>query len=128
VEKLRGITFFSPGKSAEFRTAGAAQNAGIAKMFKSLALATGLLFATTLSSQAEVIDLSTIKCSDVAKMSDKEGSYLMIWLHGYYGGKDGDTTLDTAAFEEAGKAIGDSCAENPELGLMTTIDKLLKDQ
>ena len=62
--------------------------------------------------QAEVIDLSTVKCADIAKMIEEEGSYLMIWLHGYYGGKAGDTTLDTAAFEEAGKAIGEKCGEN----------------
>ncbi len=93
-------------------------------MFKELVLATGLLLAINTTAQAEVIDLSTVKCSDIAKMSETEGSYIMIWLHGYYGGKAGDTTMDTDSFEATGKAIGESCAANPDLGLMTAINQL----
>jgi acid stress chaperone HdeB len=95
-----------------------------AKMLKKLVVAAGLLAAVSNVVQAEVIDLSTIKCSDIAKMSEEEGSYLMIWLHGYYGGKAGDTTMDTDSFESSGKAIGDACAESPELGLMTVINQI----
>ncbi len=97
-------------------------------MLKNLILATGLLVSINTFAQAEVIDLSTIKCSDIAKMSDEEGSYLMIWLHGYYGGKAGDTTMDTESFETSGKAIGDACAESPELGLMTVINQIEANQ
>ena len=93
-------------------------------MLKTLATAGLVLLATTTLARAEVIDLSTVKCADIAKMSDEEGSYLMIWLHGYYGGKAGDTTLDTESFEAAGKAIGEKCAENAELGLMTVINQI----
>jgi acid stress chaperone HdeB len=74
--------------------------------------------------KAEVIDVSTIKCSDLAAMKADEASYLLIWLHGYFGGKAGDTTIDLAAMEDAGKAIGEKCAENPDLGLMTAITQL----
>jgi acid stress chaperone HdeB len=95
-----------------------------AKMLKKLVVAAGLLAAASNIVHAEVIDLSTIKCSDIAKMSEEEGSYLMIWLHGYYGGKAGDTTMDTDSFESSGKAIGDACAESPELGLMTVINQI----
>jgi acid stress chaperone HdeB len=97
-------------------------------MLKKLAV---VAFATVIFAaplRAEVIDLSTVKCSDIAKMSDEEGSYLMIWLHGYYGGKAGDTTLDTDSFEAAGKTIGESCATNPELGLMTVINQMEANQ
>lgn len=93
-------------------------------MLKKIALATTLLLAISGTSHAEVIDLSTIKCSDIAKMGESEGSYIMIWLHGYYGGKAGDTTMDTDSFEASGKAIGEACAENPELGLMTAINQI----
>jgi acid stress chaperone HdeB len=93
-------------------------------MLKNLIVAAGLLLSVSTATQAEVIDLSTIKCSDIAKMSDEEGSYLMIWLHGYYGGKAGDTTMDTDSFETSGKAIGEACAESPELGLMTVINQI----
>ncbi|MDE2446860.1 MAG: hypothetical protein KGO94_11810 [Alphaproteobacteria bacterium] len=74
--------------------------------------------------KAEVIDVSTIKCADLSKMKQEEISYLLIWLHGYFGGKAGDTTIDLAALESNGTAIGDKCAANPELGLMTAITQL----
>jgi hypothetical protein len=97
-------------------------------MLKKLIVATGLLLAANAVAKAEVIDLSTIKCSDIAKMSDEEGSYLLIWLHGYYGGKAGDTTMDTDSFEAAGKAIGEACAAGPDLGLMTVINQIEANQ
>lgn len=93
-------------------------------MLKKLMLAAGLLLAVNTTAKAEVIDLSTVKCSDIGKMSESEASYVMIWLHGYYGGKAGDTTMDTDSFEATGKAIGDACAANPELGLMTAINQM----
>ncbi len=97
-------------------------------MLKKIAMAAGILLAVSATAQAEVIDLSTIKCSDIAKMTESEGSYIMIWLHGYYGGKSGDTTMDTDSFEATGKAIGEACAANPELGLMTAINQIEAEQ
>ena len=76
------------------------------------------------SARAEVIDVSTIKCAEMIKMSKDEGSYLLIWLHGYYGGKAGDTTIDLPALEASGAAIGEKCAANPDLGLMTAIQQI----
>ena len=96
-------------------------------MYKTLALAAGLMAFAALPARAEVIDISTIKCSDLATMSDEEGSYLLIWLHGYYGGKAGDTTIDLDSFEAAGKAIGEACGASPELGLMTVVNQLGSD-
>ena len=81
------------------------------------------IFAAS-AAQAEVVDVSTIKCAELGKMYMEEASYILIWLHGYYGGKAGDTTIDLAALESVGKAIGEKCAENPDLGLMTVIDQL----
>ena len=77
------------------------------------------------AARAEMIDVSTIKCAEMQKMSKEEASYLMIWLHGYYGGKAGDTTIDLAALEASGTAIGEKCAANPDLGLMTAIQQLV---
>jgi acid stress chaperone HdeB len=92
---------------------------------KKLLIATalfGLCFITP--GQAEVIDVSTVKCSDIGTMSKDDVSYLLIWLHGYYGGKAGDTTIDLAALEANGTAIGEKCGANPDLGLMTAIQQL----
>jgi acid stress chaperone HdeB len=74
--------------------------------------------------QAETIDVSTLKCSDITSMNAEEGSYILVWLHGYYGGQANDTTIDLESFEAAGTAIGAKCAENPELGVMTAIKQI----
>ena len=93
-------------------------------MFKIFAIAGVLAAIATGSAKAEVIDISTIKCKDLGTMSKEEISYVLIWLHGYFGGKVGDTTIDLSAFEANGVQIGKICSENPEIGLMTAITKL----
>ena len=93
-------------------------------MKKLLGLATLAATLSTLPAHAEVIDVSTVKCSELATMKPDEASYLFIWLHGYFGGQAGDTTIDLGAMEAVGTAIGEKCGANPELGLMTAIQQL----
>ena len=95
-------------------------------MKKYLIGAMALTLLTAAPATAEVIDVSTIKCADLSGMKTDDASYLMIWLHGYFGGKAGDTTIDLAALEAAGTAIGQKCADNPDLGLMTVINQLIQ--
>jgi acid stress chaperone HdeB len=90
---------------------------------KILALA-GMAIALAGQAKAEVVDLSTVKCSELSDMSAEDVSYLLIWIHGYYGGKAGDKTIDLESLGEAGKRIGEACAENPDLGLLTVTDRI----
>ena len=93
-------------------------------MKKIFALA--LVAATFAISQAraEVIDVSTIKCSDLTAMTTDDASYLLIWLHGYYGGKAEDTTIDLKSFETVAGDMGAKCVENPDLGIMTAVQQV----
>lgn len=93
-------------------------------MFKFTIAACCAVLAFSTPVQAEVVDVSTIKCSDLATMSEDEASYVLIWLHGYYGGKSEDTTIDLEGFTAQGTEIGTKCAESPELGLMTVVQQL----
>ena len=95
-------------------------------MKKLVTAAAILILANSVSARAEVVDVSTIKCSEVLEMPKDEMSYVLIWLHGYYGGKAGDTTIDLASFADIGTAIGEKCGQNPKLGLMTAIEQMLK--
>ncbi len=95
-------------------------------MKKLLTAAAILILTNSIPARAEVIDVSTIKCSEALAMSKDEMSYVLIWLHGYFGGKAGDTTIDIDALGESGTAIGEKCGENPNLGLMTVIEQLTK--
>lgn len=84
-----------------------------------------MLMAMAPSARAEVIDLATIKCSDLATMSDEDGTLFFVWLHGYFGGKAGDTTMDLSAMEAAGKTIGEFCAQNPDVGVLSAAQQAL---
>ena len=88
------------------------------------AIAMAVLLMGSATAKAEVIDVSTIKCSDLAAMSTEDASYLLIWLHGYYGGKAEDTTIDLKSFETVATDMGAKCAESPELGIMTAVQQV----
>ena len=88
------------------------------------AFALAAFVAGVTPSRAEVIDVSTIKCSDLIAMSADEASYLLIWLHGYYGGKAEDTTIDLKSFENVAADMGAKCTESPELGIMTAVQQV----
>ena len=94
-----------------------------------IALAALALLASTAltAARAEVIDLATIKCSDLATMKEEEGSYLMIWIHGYFSGQAGSTTMDVDAMATDGKAIGEYCAANPDVGVLSAVQEALGD-
>ncbi len=97
-------------------------------MKKSILAATTLLLLATTSAQAEVVDVSTLKCSDLLAMNTEEGGSILLWLHGYYGGQSNDTTIDLASFEATGTAIGEKCGAEPELGVMTAIKQITDEQ
>ena len=88
------------------------------------------LFATAtlglaLPAQAEVLDMSTLKCSDTANWSENEAALVMFWLHGYYGGQAGDTTVDFDALTTVATKLGEVCAENPDVGIMTALKSVV---
>ncbi len=88
-------------------------------------LAIGLLLAaSTMSVKAEVIDLATVKCSDLASMSAEDSGFFFTWVHGYFGGQAGDTTMDLSAMEAAGTAIGEYCAANPDVGVLAAVKQM----
>ena len=94
-------------------------------MKKLLAATAVLMMVNSFSAQASVIDVAAIKCKELLAMSPEEISYIFIWVHGYYGGKAGDTTIDLASMDSAGKAIGAKCAANQSLGLLTAIEQMM---
>jgi acid stress chaperone HdeB len=76
-------------------------------------------------SYAQTLDMSTLKCSDTASWSEDEAGLVMFWLHGYYGGKAGDTRVDFDAITEVAKQLSEACAADPEIGLMTALKSVL---
>ncbi len=75
--------------------------------------------ALTRPAQAETVDLATVKCSELATMKQEDADFMFAWLLGYAGGQTGTTTIDLASMGSIGTDIGEYCAKNPEVGLLS---------
>lgn len=74
---------------------------------------------------AETVDLATVKCSELADMKTEDASFMFAWMLGYAGGQSGTTTLDLSAMEAVGTNIGEYCAANPEVGLLSAATEVM---
>ena len=92
-------------------------------MIKSYAVALALFIFgadfTVQNAQANTVDISSIKCSDLATYKTEYISFLLIWIDGYLGGRAEDTNFDAERMgNNAEKAIK-LCASNQDKGLVT---------
>lgn len=90
----------------------------------SLSAATLALLAFVTSARAEVIDLSTTKCGQFINSDKEEIKTTLTWLDAYYLGEDDPPVIDTDKLVANSKKLGDYCAANPKIGLITAADKL----
>jgi acid stress chaperone HdeB len=81
----------------------------------------------TLPARAEIVDLATVKCSELTTMDKEELGTLFIWMLGYSGGQTGTTTLDLSAMETLGTGVGQYCADNPDVGLLSAATTVLSE-
>ncbi len=90
-------------------------------------LGTALLtaFILTPPANAEVIDLATVKCSELATMDNEAGTFLFTWLLGYQSGTAGTTTMDIGAMDQLGKSIGEYCGANPDVGILAASTEVM---
>lgn len=87
-------------------------------------LAATIVATTAFSAYAEKIDLSTMTCSKFQGSSKDEIGIILTWLDAYYRDEDDPPVLDTEKFVENAKKLGEYCAANPTIGLITATDKL----
>lgn len=73
---------------------------------------------------ADVIDLSTMKCSEFLKSSKDDVGSTLAWLDGYYKDEDDPPIIDTDKFVQNAKKLAAYCVTNPTVGLITATDKL----
>lgn len=76
--------------------------------------------------RAEVIDMAAITCHEIMDMKSEDAGTIMVWVHGFYGGKADDTKLDFDAFGEAIKHIAAYCAQHPNVTLLSAVKAALK--
>jgi acid stress chaperone HdeB len=86
------------------------------------------LFAAVLAfaapAKAQVVDLNTITCKDFFEGSKDRISYVLFWLDAYYRDEDDPAVIDFDKVKDNAGKLGEFCAKNPTLGLITAADKL----
>jgi acid stress chaperone HdeB len=93
------------------------------------ALAVTLLGAAMLAAapaQAQVLDLSTIKCKDFVESGKENIGVILAWMNAYYKGEDDPPIIDFDKMAQDGRKLGEKCAANPTMGLMTAADSLFE--
>jgi len=86
-----------------------------------------LASAAVLSSapaKAQVVDLSTITCKDFFEGPNERISYVLFWLDAYYRDEDDPAVIDFNKVKANAAKLGEYCAKNPTIGLITAADTL----
>jgi acid stress chaperone HdeB len=65
------------------------------------------------ATQAEVLDLSTIKCKAFFESSKETVSHALAWLDGYYKDEEDPAVIDFDKLKDNAKMLGDYCAAHP---------------
>ena len=94
-------------------------------MKRTLAAAAITALSFSMPATAETIDLATVKCAELSTMKQDEAAFLFIWLLGYAGGQAGTTTMDLSEMESTGTKIGEYCAINPDVGILSVASEVM---
>ena len=74
--------------------------------------------------KAEKFDLSTVTCKQFFEYNKENLALLLTWLEGYYADQDADPVIDFDAMGENAKKLGEYCAKNPTIGVITAAEKI----
>ena len=94
-------------------------------MKRILAAAAIAALSFSIPATAETIDLATVKCAELSMMKQDEATFLFTWLLGYAGGQAGTTTMDLTEMESIGTKIGEYCAGNPDVGILSAASEVM---
>ena len=89
------------------------------------AAAAAALFAMTAPVKAQVVDMSTITCTDFSSRPPEQMANIMFWLEGYYTEDDEPTTIDFSEFKSTLEKLLIYCGNNPSVGLLTAADEVM---
>lgn len=74
---------------------------------------------------AQVVDLSTIRCKEFLASGKETIGYIMMWLDGYFTGEDDPAVVDFDQMKQKGEKLGEYCARNPTHGLLAAAEAVM---
>ena len=87
-----------------------------------------LLVAASLAAapaDAQVVDLSTIKCKDFVELPKDTVNAITMWLDGYYTDEEDPAVVDLDKLKAKAERLGAFCVQNPRMGLMTAAESVI---
>ncbi len=94
---------------------------------RKLAIAAVTLAALCAPAAAQTVDVSTVKCRDMAKNSTEKNALILMWLQGYYSDEDASPIIDFDKMGRDAKKLGEYCEKNPDHSIITAADEVLDD-
>jgi len=92
---------------------------------KRFALAALLATAAFLPARADMLDMSTVTCTQLSEMQGDEGAWFLIWLDGWLAGQSDSTEVNIADLNAQIDGIAKVCAEKPDLSVMNAAKEYL---
>jgi hypothetical protein len=90
-------------------------------------LAGAVVVSASHNVRAEMLDMSTVTCAQLATMNEDDGAMFLIWLDGWLSGQSDLTTLDVEELTAQIDGIGQNCTETPELSVMNAAKAYLEE-
>jgi acid stress chaperone HdeB len=118
------LILLASGSNANLVRAIAGLSKGLKKMKRLLIPMLALALFGPVQAKAEKLDLSTISCKRFFDYSKENIGLLLTWLEGYYSGDDDDPVIDFDKMAVNAKKLGEYCAKNPDIGLITAAEKI----
>ncbi len=77
------------------------------------------------AADAQVVDLSTIKCKDFTELPKETVNAIMMWLDGYFTDEEDPAVVDFDKMKAKAEKLGAFCVQNPKMGLMTAAENVM---
>ena len=92
-------------------------------LVKAAILVAAVLVAGT--ANAQVVDLSTIKCREFIELPKETATAITMWLDGYFTDEEDPAVVDLDKMRGKAEKLGAFCAANPKMSLMTAAENVM---
>jgi hypothetical protein len=89
------------------------------------ALLAAAMLVSAAPAQAQVVDMSQLKCEDFLKTGKDAIAYIVIWLDGYHMDQDASPVMDFGRIAAKVEKFGDFCTKNPSTTMSSAADEVL---
>jgi acid stress chaperone HdeB len=93
------------------------------KVASAVVVAAGLLAAGP--ANAQVVDLSTLKCKQFIELPKETVNAIAMWLDGYLTDDEDPAVVDFDKMKAKAERLAEYCAQSPEMSLMTAAENVM---